>query len=325
MHRVFWALVLGAALGLAACAEPTTVKLTPAAVEVQALREAWDQVLKVFEEFVIEIKGAVDTLNKNDQDLLAKYRVVAVQLKDLEAKILQIQESFVQKTTALEQSLANALAQIGALRKSLEEAVSGLRAADAALEAKLQAGLGELRRALDQAIAACLEADAALEARLRTELGEVRRTLDQAIAACKEADAALEAKISVLSGQIEQVSQRVRVLESYDIGNLSRRVLSLEQAIQAVQIKIENNREKIAALEKTLGGFAADIAALKDSVLALEARVSDHEARIASVEESLGMNVQDLSARLDTIQVLAILGLLAGIGALVLVLLGMGG
>lgn len=296
MHRVFWALVLGAALGLAACAEPTAVKLAPAAEEVQALREAWGQVLKVFEEFVIELKGAVDTLNKNDQDLLAKYRAVAVQLKDLEAKILQIQESFVQKTTALEQSLANALAQIGALRKSLEEAVSGLKAADAALEAKLQAGLGELRQALDQAIAAC-----------------------------KEADAALETKISALSGQIEQVSQRVSVLESYDIGNLSRRVLSLEQAIQAVQIKIENNREKIAALEKTLGGFAADIAALKDSVLALEARVSDHEARIASVEESLGTNVQDLSARLDTIQVLAILGLLAGIGALVLVLLGMGG
>jgi chromosome segregation ATPase len=131
--------------------------------------------------------------------------------------------------------------------------------------------------------------------------------------------------ITTISAKLGEVEKRVATLESYDIGNLSRRVLSLEQAIQAVQIKIENNREKIAALEKTVGGLTADISALKESVLTLEARVSDHDTRIQAVEETLGTNVKDLAARLDTVQALAVLGLLAGIGAIVLMLLGIGG
>ncbi len=289
MQRMLWVLVLGTALGLSASAEPTVVKLAPAAEEVQALREAWDKVLRVLEEFVVEMKGSVETLSKNDQDLLARYRILVVQLKDLEAKLLQLQELWTQKIPTLEKGLSDCLSQIALLRKSLEEVMAGYQAADAALEAKIAA----VATQLDSKIA-----------KLATQL---------------------ESQMATLASQIEQVSKRVSVLESYDIGNLSRRVLSLEQAIQAVQIKIENNREKIAALEKSLGGFAADIAALKESVLSLEARVSDHAKRIATVEESLGANVQDLSARLDSIQVLAILGLLAGIGALVLVLLGLGG
>lgn len=289
MQRMLWVLVLGTALGLSASAEPTVVKLAPAAEEVQALREAWGKVLQVLEEFVVEIKGSVETLSKNDQDLLARYRVLVVQLKDLEAKLLQLQELWTQKIPTLERGISDCLSQIALLRKSLEEVQAGYRAADAALEAKIVT--------------------------LATQLDAKISTLATQ----------LESQMATLASQIEQVSKRVGVLESYDIGNLSRRVLSLEQAIQAVQIKIENNREKIAAVEKSLGGFAADIAALKESVLSLEARVSDHAKRIAAVEESLGANVQDLSARLDSIQVLAILGLLAGLGALVLMFLGLGG
>ncbi|MFN3347176.1 MAG: hypothetical protein ACK42E_05150 [Candidatus Bipolaricaulaceae bacterium] len=296
MKRLSIAVVLGAALGLMTLAEPAAVKLPPAAEEVQALREAWGQVVKFFEEFLVEIKGAVDTLNKNDQDLYARFRAVAVQLKDLEAKLLQAQEMFMQKSTALERSVSELMAQLGAVRKSLEDVVKGYQAADAALEAKITAGLAEIKQALAAALAEC-----------------------------RTADAALDAKIATLIAQLGELDKRLKVLESYDIGNLSRRVLSLEQAIQAVQIKIENNREKIAALEKTLGGFAADISALKESVSVLEARVGDLEGRLGTVEETVGVNVQDLSARLDTVQVLAILGLLAGIGAIVLVLLGMGG
>ena len=296
MKRLGLAVVLGAALSWMVWAEPAAVKLAPAAEEVQALRTAWDQVVKFFEEFIVELKGAVETLNKNDQDLLARYRAVAVQLKDLEAKLLQAQETFVQKTTALEKSISECLTQIGALRRSLEDAVKGYQAADAALEAKIASGLSEIRQALEAALAEC-----------------------------RRADAALETKIVTLTAQLGELDKRLGVLESYDIGNLSRRVLSLEQAIQAIQIKIENNREKIAALERTLGGFAADISALKGAVSTLETRVGDLEGRVAAVEETVGVNVQDLSARLDTVQVLAILGLLAGIGAIVLVLLGMGG
>lgn len=296
MKKLGLVVILGIALGLGALAEPAPVQLAPAQDEVKALREAWAKVLNVFEEFLVEFKGAVDTLNNNDQDLLSKYRALAGQLKDLEAKLLQLQDMCNQKIPALEKSLADCSAQLAALRKSVEDVVAGYQAADSALEAKLT-GL----------------------------IMELRNSLDSAIAGYKAADNELAAKIAALATQMDQLSSRVSVLESYDIGNLSRRVLSLEQAIQAVQIKIENNREKIAALEKTVGGFAADIAALKDSVQTLTTQVSDHDARLADLEGKLGTNVQDLSGRLNTVQTVAILGLLAGIGAIVLVLLGMGG
>lgn len=325
MQRIFWALMMGAALGLAASAEPAAVKVAPAAEEVQALQEAWAQVVKFFEEFVTEIKSAVNTLSDNDQDILAKYRALAVQLKDLEAKILQIQETFAQKSTSLEKGLGECAAKIAELRKAMEELAQGYKAADAELEAKIAAALKDLRQSLEQVAVGYQKADADLEARVQSALEELRRGLEGAIAACREVEANLGQKIATLGGQIEGLQKRVEALESYDIGNVARRVLGLEQAIQAVQAKIENNREKIAALEKTVGGFAADIASLKESVLSLQTQVGDHEARIAAVEESMGTNIQDLSARVDAVQALAILGLLAGVGAIVLLLLGIGG
>ncbi len=296
MKRLGIVVISVAALGLAGLAEPAAAQLAPAQEEIKALREAWAKVLNVFEEFLMEFKGAIDTLNSTDQDLLAKYRALAIQLKDLEAKLLQLQEMCGQKIPALEKSVSEIVNQAAFLRKSIEEVVAGYKAADAELEAKLIALIGELRKALDEAVAGY-----------------------------QAADKDLEAKIARVAAQMEELASRVSVLESYDIGNLSRRVLSLEQAIQAIQIKIENNREKIAALEKTIGGLSADISALKDSVLTLEARVSDHDTRLADLESKMGTNIQDLTGRLDMVQTLSVLALLAGIGAIVLVLLGLGG
>lgn len=295
MKHLGLVVILGIVLGLAGAAEPAPVQLAPAQDEVKALREAWTKVLNVFEEFLVEFKGAVDTLNNNDQDLLSKYRALSGQLKDLEAKLLQLQDMCNQKIPALEKSLSDCLSQLAALRKSVDDVVAGYQAADSALEAKLT-GL----------------------------IGELRKSLENAIAGYQAADNELAGKIATLATQMDQLSSRVSVLESYDIGNLSRRVLSLEQAIQAVQIKIDNNREKIAALEKTIGSLTQDVSTLKESVLTLETRVSDHDTRISDLESKLGTNVQDLSGRLDTVQALAVLGLLAGIGAIVLVLLGIG-
>ncbi len=289
------AVVLGIALGLGALAEPTPVQLAPAQDEVKALREAWGKVLSVFEEFLVELKGAVDTLNNNDQDLFRKYRVLAGQLKDLEVKLLQLRDMCNQKIAALEKSLTDCSAQLVALRKSVEDVVAGYQAADSVLETKLT-GL----------------------------IGELRKSLEAAVAGYQAADNELAGKIATLAAQMDQLSSRVSVLESYDIGNLSRRILSLEQAIQAIQIKIDNNREKIAALEKTVGSLSQDISSIKDSVLTLKTQVSAHDTRISDLEKKLGTNVQDLSGRVDTVQALAILGLLAGIGAIALVLLGIG-
>jgi len=296
MKYLGWVVILGVVLGVVAAAEPAPVQLAPAQDEVEALREAWTKVLNVFEEFLVEFKGAVETLNNNDQDLLSKYRVLAGQLKDLEVKLFQLQDMCNQKIPALEKSLSDCLSQLAALRKAVNDVIAGYQAADSALEAKLTSLIEELRK-----------------------------SLENAIAECQAADNELAGKIATLATQMDQLSSRVSVLECYDIGNLSRRVLSLEQAIQAIQIKIDNNREKIAALEKIIGSLTQEVSTLKESVLTLETRVSDYDTRIAALESKVGADVQDLSGRLDMVQALAVLGLLAGIGAIVLVLLGIGG
>jgi hypothetical protein len=71
MKHLGLVVILGIVLGLAGAAEPAPVQLAPAQDEVKALREAWTKVLNVFEEFLVEFKGAVDTLNNNDQTCLA--------------------------------------------------------------------------------------------------------------------------------------------------------------------------------------------------------------------------------------------------------------
>ena len=324
MKYLGWIVILGVVLGLVAAAEPASVQLAPAQDEVEALREAWTEVLTVFEEFLVEFKDAVDTLNKNDQDLFSKYRILAGQLKDLEVKLFQLQDMYGQKIPALEKSLSDCLTQLAALRKAVNDVIAGYRAADSALEAKLTSLIEELRKSLENVVAGYQAADAALEAKLTSLIEELRKSLEGAIAECQAADNELARKIATLATQMDQLSSRVSALEACDIGNLSRRVLCLEQAIQAVQIKIDNNRKKIAALEKTIGSLTQDVSTLKESVLTLEARVSAYDTRIADLESKVEADVQDLSGRLDMVQVLAVLGSLAGIGAIVLVLLGIG-
>lgn len=298
MKKLLVLALIGGLLGLVALADPEGVKLPPAEEEIAALQEAWAQVAKVFGDFIAEIKDAVVTLNKNDQDILAKYRATAVQLKDLEAKLLQLQEicgrvpGLERRAEALAGRIEEGLAKIAELRKALDEAMAQGKANDEALSKSI----------------------ADLSARLEAIQAELSSALS-----------ALGAKVEDLAKIVDQHEQRIATLESYDLGSLARRVLALEQAIQAVQIKIENNREKIAALEKTVGGLATDVSTLKESVLTLDTRVSDVENRLATLESTVGTNVQDVLSRLDTVQALAILGLVAGIGAIVLVLLGLGG
>jgi chromosome segregation ATPase len=349
MKRLGIAAILGAALGLAILAQPKPVTLAPAEEEVKALREAWGKVLVVFEEFLVEFKGAVATLNSNDRDLFRHYQALSAQLRDLEAKFLQLRELYHQKIPALENSLSDCLGQIATLRRGLEDVIRGYKAADATLEAKVAALAAQMdqlsarvsalesydigtiaRRVLSlehaiQGVQIRIENNQEKIAALEKALGGLTADIAEKIATLEKAIGGLAADIGALKHSVSAVEGRVSVLESYDIGTIARRVLSLEHAIQAVQIKIENNREKIAALEKTLGGLTADIAALKRSVSTLEARVNAQEARLAAVEETMGANVQDLTARLDMVQVLAVLGLLAGIGAIVLILLGLGG
>lgn len=276
MKKVLALAVIGSLLGLGAWADPVQVTLPSAEEEVAALQKAWAQVAVVLEGFIKESKSAIATLNSNDQDLQAKYRAVAVQLKDLEAKILQVQET----SSTMKIDLETKLLQ---LQEATIRADKDLAGSIASLAERVEA--------------------------IRTELSSALVPIGD--------------KLNALASVSEAHEKRIATLEAFDLGSLSRRILSLEQATQALQIKIENNREKIGGLESTMAGFTGDLAALKDTVSLLQGTVDSHETRLSSVEATVeGLDVKALNDQLAMVQGMAIIGLIAGIASVVLLLTG---
>lgn len=345
MKRVIGGLVVGAVLLGGIALAQGGVKLPPAEEEIAAMESAFNQVSLFFAGLITELKGAVSALNAVDADLAAKYRAVAAQLKDAEGKIRELQEicarvpGLMNRVDGLAGRLEEAWAQIvelraiaGNLAKTDQELAAGITALAQGLEKTRQdfataiATLGDkvsdLTRqgavhgnrltALEGAVLALKSGIEACEASLRAEIEGLGKKLgDQVLG--------LQSSIAQINRQLADHAGRIAALEAQDIGSLQRRILALEQAVQALNIKIENNREKIAYLEKAIGGFTSDI---KTTIGALQAKVEDHETRLATVETTvIGLDVKALQDGLAMAQGIAIVALLAGLAALVIGLL----
>ncbi len=294
MRRTVSWLMVGVILlgGVALAGDGSGVQLPPAEEEIAAMEKAFGEVTGFFAELIAELKGAVAALNQVDEELQSRYRALAVQLKDAEAKLLE-------------------LADVCARVPGLEERVGGLTSR-----------LSELTSRVTE-----------LRLRVEGELSRIDKRVDQVSSEVKELDARLTGLVTDLSDLREELKRvsarladhesRIIALEELDLGSLHRRVLGLEQSVQALQIKIDNNRKKIEGVETTLAGFSADIQSQRKAIQNLESRVEAQEGRITEVETMVeDLDVPALQEALGTTQVLGILGLLLGAGALVLVLLG---
>ena len=243
---------------------------------------AYDQVLSCFETFLGDLKGAIDSLNAADQDLEARYQALAVELKDAEATILQLQDAVAQ--------IPGLADRIGSLEEKLNEVITAVHqlrtdaeARFAQLTDRIQAGEEALQSlAADfEAFKAEMESKlAALAQQLADEITKLSQNCDQKFAALKAQLDELAAGFSDMSAQLADHEARIAALEEQDLGSLQRRILALEQAAQALQIKIENSRAKIEGIEAALGGFTADIQANKDALASLTARVNEQDTRL---------------------------------------------
>ncbi len=341
MKRVVGGLVAGAVLLGAVALAQGGVQLPPAEEEIAAMQSAFNQVSAFFAGLITEIKGAVATLNAVDADLAAKYRAVAAQLRDAEGKIRELQAlaanipGLVSGLEAARAQIADLLLAVEGLKKTDQELAAGLTALARNLEgtrqdlaaaiatlsekvsdlAKQGVAYGNRITALEGAVLALKSAVEGCEASLRAEIeGLAGRTGEQILG--------IQASLAQINRQLSDHAGRIAALEAQDIGSMQRRILALEQAVQALNIKIENNREKIAYLEKAIGGFTAD---LKTTIGALQAKVDDHGTRLEAAETSvttLQTDVQALKDGLALAQGLAIVALLVGLAGLVLGLLG---
>ena len=160
----------------------------------------------------------------------------------------------------------------------------------------LEAGLSELS-AFCEALAAKVEITA------------------QDVADLLKFKAVAAADISALKRCCEDLSIRVQSLEDEDVGTFKKKVLELERSMSALAIKIDNNRAKLEGFDHAIASLAGEIEASKSGVLANMSLLEDHETRLMALED--GTMLTDLQDQLNTAYFLAIVGLLAGVGALV--------
>lgn len=344
--RVIGGLIVGAVLLSGVAWAQGEVTLPSAEEEIAIMETAFSQVSLFFAGLITELKGAVAALNAVDADLAARHQAVAAQLRDAEGKIRELQ--------AICANVPGLMTRVDGIANRLEEAwarISELRALAEALhktDQELAAGITALAQSLEktrQELAAAIAAlgdkvsDLAKQGSVHgnriTALEGAVLSLKAQIEACESTllaeiealDGKLTQQVLSLQGSITNINRqlsehagRISALEAQDIGSMQRRILALEQAVQALNIKIENNREKIAWLEKAIGGFTAD---LKTTIGALHARVDDHETRLAVVEATTaGLDVQAIQDGIAMAQGLAVAALLVGLAALVLTLLG---
>jgi hypothetical protein len=113
---------------------------------------------------------------------------------------------------------------------------------------------------------------------------------------------------------------RIQLLEDEDVGSFKKKVLELERNMAALSIKVDNNRTKLEGFDHAFAGFASDIELNASGLLSAMSLIEDHEVRIAAMED--GSTVAALQEQVNSLYFMAILGLLAGLGALIWTFVG---
>ncbi len=202
--------------------------------------------------------------------------------------------------------------------KQAEGKIVGLRQQVDKLDTT-QAGYGKRIAALEKQMAALAATCDAISQKTDVNQKDIAALKDQFAALIKQhqqVSAKIQADIAALKKSVADLDSRVKALEQQDVGTFKRKVIELERTVSALSIKIDNNRTKLEGFDQAISGFASGIDANKKAILANKNLLENHDTRIAKLEKSASQ-LADVQDQLDTLYFISIVGLLAGIGALV--------
>lgn len=257
--------------------------------ELAAMEAAFDGLTSFMSELISEVKGNmadIDRLDAKVDDLQDIVRVISAEIKTAEGKIIGLRED-VDKMAGIQQEFKVRIVA-------------------------LEAGLSELSAFCDELVAKA-EVTGADLAKLKEEFYALAEDY------CAFKESAL-VDISALQKGVEDLSVRVQKLEDEDVGTFKKKVIELERSMSALAIKIDNNRTKLGGFDQAIAGLAGEIEANKGGILANMNLLEDHETRLAALED--GAMIAELQDQVNTLYFIAIVALLAGVGALIWGFLG---
>ncbi len=252
--------------------------------ELAAMETVFEGLESFMGELIGEVKGNMSGIVRLDEDsknLREILDAVTLELKAAEGRIVSLRED-INKMSNLQQEFKVRIIA-------------------------LEAGLSELSAFCDKL---SVKADVTTE-----DLAKLKESYAALAADYSAFKVAILADISALKKGHEDLVARVQKIEDEDVGTFKKKVLELERTMSALSIRIDNNRAKLEGFDHAIAGLANDIEANKSGILANMSLLEDHEARLIALED--GTMVADLQEQVSTLYFLAIIALLAGVGALI--------
>ena len=252
--------------------------------ELAAMETVFEGLELFMGELIGEVKGNMSGIVRLDEDsknLREILDAVTLELKAAEGRIVSLRED-INKMSNLQQEFKVRIIA-------------------------LEAGLSELSAFCDKL---SVKADVTTE-----DLAKLKESYAALAADYSAFKVAILADISALKKGHEDLVARVQKIEDEDVGTFKKKVLELERTMSALSIRIDNNRAKLEGFDHAIAGLANDIEANKSGILANMSLLEDHEARLMALED--GTMVADLQEQVSTLYFLAIIALLAGVGALI--------
>jgi chromosome segregation ATPase len=309
--------------------------------ELTAMETAFGSVQSFMAELITEVKtnmSDIEAFNARVKDLVDVVSAVSVEIKQAEGKIIGLRAD----VDALGAGHEQLKARVDALEGGLTEVAAFCDLLKARLDVQ-ESDVGQLRDEFDalvdsfgahmadytvfkDGVAASLvglrtEIYAgmdALQSGLYGELDAVRARLSDNLVTL---ESTFTADYTLLESRYGELAIRVKTLEDEDVGSFKRKVLDLERSMAALAIKVDNNRAKLEGFDQAIASLSEDMAATKDGILqANRELLGQYDVRLQAVED----NAAYLKTQIDTLYFISIVGLLAGVGALIWGFLGTG-
>ena len=295
--------------------------------ELAAMESAFGSLETFMGELIGEVKGNmgdIDAFNAKADDLRDIVTAVSVEIKSAEGKIIGLRED----VNALGDTQQELKIRIVALEAGLSELSTFADELSARLTVT-DADLGILREEFDILIAdyaVFKDAFAAFQVSVYGDIDALRDSIyadldlftSDVYGQLTSLEDGFSADISLLSLTVDDLSLRVQALEDEDVGTFKKKVIDLERSMAALAIRIDNNRAKLEGFDHAIASLSDEMAGTRDSVIAANQEIlAEYDARLLALESG-----DDIQTQIDTLYFISIVGLLAGVGALIWGFLG---